>query len=211
MYLSRVYIPRINRNEDRDELLAFMRANSFATVVSDVDGVPVATHLPLVVDASADSISIRGHFAKANDHWQLMERVESLVIFTGPHAYVSPTAYDSVQSVPTWNYVAVHAYGRARIIQDAAELYGVIDELIMHTDPAYASQWNSLAPTFRNGMIGGIVGFELTVVRLQGKYKLSQNKSAEERMRVADTLEVSDDAAARATGTLMRRRERGPR
>ena len=112
-----MYIPEFNRQEDRAATLAFMRANPFAILVSSVDGVPFATHLPVLVDETGDQIVIRGHMARANAHWKSMkEDEESLVIFHGPHAYISPSLYEIRESVPTWNYAAVHVYGEANFV-----------------------------------------------------------------------------------------------
>ncbi len=203
-----MYTPAFARNEERGELLRFMRAHSFATVVTPAAGPPFVTHLPLVIDEGADGLRITGHFARANPHWQALAGHESLAVFQGPHAYVSPRLYDTPQSVPTWNYVAVHATGRARALDHAAEALRAVEALIAATEPAYAEQWRSLPERYREGMLRGIVAFELVVERLEGKYKLSQNRSLPEQRRVAEALAAGDDAAARATGDIMRLRLR---
>lgn len=149
-----MYIPNTNRVDDQAQLLAFMQIHSFATLVSLVNGQLFASHLPFVVVAQADQILIRGHLAKANPHWQeLATQREVLVIFQGPHAYISPTHYEKWESVPTWNYIAVHAYGSARLIQDEAGQLATLAQLIAATEPAYQRQWDSLPDKFRNGML----------------------------------------------------------
>ena len=200
-----MYIPNQFRDEDTDRLVDFMRRNAFATVVSVLDGAPVATHLPVTVARDGDAITLRGHFAKANPHWKALEGAETIVIFTGPHAYVSPGHYEKRESVPTWNYLAVHAYGEARVVDGEATLDG-LNELVHEHEAAYQDQWDTLSERYREGMLRGIVGFEMPVTRLEGAAKLSQNKSARERSRIAASLARSSDDAARRTGDEMIRR-----
>jgi transcriptional regulator len=206
-----MYIPNANRMDDRAEMVAFMRANSFATLVSLLDGVPVATHLPLIVRAEGEQITLTGHLARANPQWNGFAVVPSLAIFTGPHAYVSPSLYEAHESVPTWNYIAVHAYG-APVIQTASEtratLEASMEEMIAAYEPAYQMQWESLSERFREGMLRGVVGFTIAVTRLEGKAKLSQNRSAMDQHTVAAALLASDDPAARATGVAMREQQK---
>src|SRR5262245_47017265 len=144
-----MYIPNHFREEDRGRLVAFMRANSFAILVTMLDGAPFATHLPLVVDAGDDHIVLKGHVAKAKTQWRFFRPFsdeeeagtasEALVIFHGPHAYVSPTNYENTQSVPTWNYIAVHAYGTPRIVETKEAM---LAELIAQYEPAHQQQWD---------------------------------------------------------------------
>nr|PZN25876.1 MAG: negative transcriptional regulator, PaiB family protein [Chloroflexota bacterium] len=202
-----MYIPRAYREEDRDTLLAFMRAHSFITLVSILDGVPVASHVPVAVRVEGAAITLVGHLAKANPQHAAFGRGESLAIFSGPHAYISPSLYDKRESVPTWNYIAVHAYGVPRPVEVMAERAALEDglrQLIATYEAAYQAQWDSLPAKFREGMLGGIVGFEMEVTRLEGKYKLSQNRHRADRERVAEALLQADDPAARATGAAMR-------
>jgi transcriptional regulator len=202
-----MYIPNANRVEDQAQLLAFMQAHSFATLVSLVQGQLFATHLPLIVVAEGDQIRLRGHVAKANPHWQeLATQREVLVIFQGPHAYISPSHYEKWESVPTWNYIAVHAYGSAQLIQEEAGLLATLAELIAATQPAYGAQWESLPDQFRAGMLKGIVAFEITVTRLEGKFKLSQNRPLGDQQRVATALTSAADTAIATTGHYMQER-----
>lgn len=199
-----MYIPNANRVADQEQLLAFMQAHSFATLVSLVQGELFATHLPLVTVAQGDQILIRGHLAKANPHWQeFATQREVLVIFQGPHAYISPTHYEKWESVPTWNYIAVHAYGSARLIQDEAGLLATLAELIAANEAVYQQQWDSLPEKFRHGMLSGIVAFEIAVTRLEGKFKLSQNRPASDQERVATALAGHADLTIAAVGHYM--------
>ena len=201
-----MYIPEAFRGQDRPTLVEFMRSQSFATLVSVKDeGSLWASHLPLLVTERGESLVLLGHVARANEHWKAFGVTESLAIFTGPHAYVSPSLYESVESVPTWNYVAVHAYGVPRILAaDAADGLERLLEAMMETyEPAYRRQWDGLPAGFRERMLRGIVGFEMPVARLEGKRKLSQNRSRADQERVAQALLGSPDPSAQAVGRLM--------
>lgn len=201
-----MYIPNFYREDDTDKLVAFMQQHSFATVVSVQNTEPVATHLPLTITHHEGKIILHGHFAKANAQWQSLDSSNMLAIFTGPHAYISPAYYDKHESVPTWNYLAVHAYGEACIVDsdtNAEALTAVLEKLIAQHEPSYQEQWDSLPERYREGMMRGIVGFEMKVTRLEGAAKLSQNKSSQEQQTIASALLQSDDAAAKATGAKM--------
>ncbi len=201
-----MYRPAAFQEDNVDKLIAFMRANSFATLVSIVDGVPFASHIPLVVTLQEGVVKLTGHLAKQNPQWQVFETAESLAIFTGAHAYISPALYEKHESVPTWNYIAVHAYGVPKIItlNDSPEsMHRMIHEMIDHYEADYQSHWHGLSSQFREGMMNGIVGFELTVTSLEGKYKLSQNRSSTDQQNVSQALLQSSDVAARAVGHEM--------
>lgn len=202
-----MYRPAAFREDDVDKLVAFMQANSFATLVSIVDGVPCASHIPLVVTVEEGTVKLMGHLAKQNSQWQAFSAAESLAIFTGAHAYISPTLYEKRESVPTWNYIAVHAYGVPKIIRftDSPEsMDKMINEMVDTYEASYKPHWHSLSTGFREGMMNGIIGFEMTVTRLEGKYKLSQNRSQVEQRTVSDTLLQSSDSIVRAVGAEMK-------
>lgn len=209
-----MFVPAHARNDNTAELLAVMRAYSFATLVTASpdggDAVPFVTHLPVVVAEESQGIRISAHVARANPHGRVLHARQTLVVFHGPHGYVSPTAYEARQSVPTWNYVAVHATGTATVITDPALCRARIEELVSVTDPSYHTQWAELSPTFQTNMLNGVVAFDISVDRLEGQFKLSQNKTLAERTRVAEALLHADDPAARETGALMLRRQREP-
>lgn len=202
-----MYIPNAFREDDLEKLVGFMRANSFATLVSVLDGLPVASHVPLVVRWQEDVVQLIGHLAKANPQWEAFGNGESLAIFIGPHAYISPSLYEKRESVPTWNYIAVHAYGTPRVIT-LADSRHVLEEMlgaIIETyDPSYKGQWNDLSEKFRDGMMNGIVAFEMPVTRLEGKYKLSQNRSFADQERVAQSLLQSAEPTISGIGESMK-------
>ena len=151
-----------------------------------------ATHLPLVVKDEGEHGLIEGHFARANPHWQSLAGRETLVVFPGPHSYVSPTLYVEQLSVPTWNYIAVHAYGTLSLIEDDPGKEALLKGLIQIHDPAWYENWLAMPDGFRRTMLAGIVGFRIPIARIEGKFKISQNRKPEERRNVH---------AAQAAGT----------
>jgi transcriptional regulator len=201
-----MYRPAAFQEDNVDKLVSFMKANSFATLVSIVNGIPFASHIPLVVTLQEGVVKLTGHLAKQNPQWQVFGTAESLAIFTGPHAYVSPALYEKHESVPTWNYIAVHAYGIPQIItlNDSREsMDRMIHEMIDTYEADYQSHWHGLSNQFREGMMNGIVGFEMLVTSLEGKYKLSQNQSQADQQSVSKALLQSSDPAASAVGDEM--------
>ncbi|MCD9014701.1 FMN-binding negative transcriptional regulator [Parachryseolinea silvisoli] len=199
-----MYIPNQFAATDTADLLAFMKHYSFATIVTAKDNVPLATHLPFAVSTREDKVVLTSHFAKANTQWrQIVDRV-NLVIFSEPHAYISPTHYDNEQSVPTWNYVAVHAYGAATIINDREQAFEALEKMIDTYEEGYRKQWAGLSQDYKLRMLNGIVPFDIVVTDLQGSRKLSQNKTEQEQQRIINTLSASTDGAARQIADYMR-------
>lgn len=200
-----MYSPRFNQVHDREILLEAMRAYSFATLFGpvsiDVPGLSAkATHLPLVVTDAGQHGHLEGHFAKANPHWQALAGRETLVVFTGPHSYVSPSLYTVRPSVPTWNYIAIHACGTLSLIDDDAGKEALLAGLIAAHEPAYLDQWREAPEGYRRTMLAGIVGFRIPISHIEGKFKLSQNRNPEERRNVHDAQSagsVDEQALAR--------------
>ncbi|MEI6948057.1 FMN-binding negative transcriptional regulator [Paraflavisolibacter sp. H34] len=186
-----MYTPNGFRFPDEAEKIAFMKQYSFATIITNKGALPLATQLPFFIDDRSDRLVLSAHFARANEQAQYIEANTSLVVFAGPHAYISPVHYDRRESVPTWDYLAVHAYGKAKIMEEESSRLKALEQMIRFYEPGYLEQWNSLPDTFKQGMIKGIVAFELEVTDLQGQKKLSQNKSAAERHRIMEHLEKS--------------------
>jgi transcriptional regulator len=209
-----VYIPEHFRVRNHEDAVAFMRANPFAILVSTTEAGPFATHLPLFVGSpdKEEKIILRGHVAKANPHWRYLEQQpQCLTIFHGAHSYISPTNYSARESVPTWNYGAVHLYGNARVFSSAEDLQGVLHELIGTFDPAYAAQWATLDEAYRERMLRQIVGFEIEVTKIESKFKLSQNRSREDQANVIASLEKAEDTVVSGISRLMREQGLGAR
>lgn len=207
-----MYIPEFNRVEDRAVALAFMQANPFALLISTTEEGPFATHLPILAHEVDGQLQLRGHVAKANPHWKSISQAqESLVIFHGPHAYISPRLYEIHESVPTWNYAAVHVYGPGTVFREKDRLNEFLQGLIAQFDSSYAAQWPSLSDQYRSRMVQHIVGFEIKATRVETKFKLSQNRTKAEQGNIITALESSSDSAVVAVATLMKDRGLGSR
>lgn len=187
-----MYIPKHFVIEDPAWIHAFMDEHRFATLVTVLDGEPFATHIPLVYEAQPEPYGkLIGHIARANPHWKSFESSTQLAVFTGPHAYVSPTWYRaSGPAVPTWNYTAVHAYGKARIIDDAAAVRDLLVRLTDREEGRFPERFSvgALDPEYVDHMMRQIIAFEIPLLRIEAKAKLNQNRPSEERRRVADVL-----------------------
>ncbi len=205
-----MYAPKHNRVEDRAALLAYMRAYSFAALATAGPGGLMATHLPFVIEDADGRITLLAHMAKANPQWRdFPAGPEAMVIFMQPHAYVSPRLYDTEQNVPTWNYVAVHAYGRPRLIEARADKLALQKKLVLQHDAAYLAQMDALPESYLEGKLAAIVSFSLEVERFEARFKLSQDRNQAERERIERELESADDSVAAETARLMR--EHNPR
>lgn len=189
-----MYIPKINLATDRDEIVDFMKRFSFATIITAKNNLPVATHLPFVINIKDDNIMLTSHFARANEHWEDIENNEILVIFSEPHAYISPKNYDKELSVPTWNYISVHAYGKGKLITETENVFKALESVIDYYDASYKHQWDNLPDDYRLKMSKGIVAFEILVTNLQAKKKLSQNRAPAEQQKIISTLSKSSDS-----------------
>jgi transcriptional regulator len=200
-----MYSPPYNRVEDRKELVAFMAANSFAVLVTATGGAPMASHLPVVVADGEAGIVIHSHMAKNNPQWQEFFDDEVLLVFAGPHAYVSPRWYEEKERVPTWNYAAVHAYGKVTLNTDRAAKHAAQRELVAQLDPQWLPKFDALRPEYVENMLNGIVTFDIAVTRLETRWKLSQNRGRREMQLIAAELEKSEDVSVRALATLTRK------
>jgi transcriptional regulator len=202
-----VYIPTFNAVRDPAILHHLMRHFSFATLVTTHEGAPFATHLPFMLDASAgEHGTLIAHMARGNAQWRDLDgRHEALTIFQGPHAYISPSWYEEPVSVPTWNYAVVHAYGIPRLIEDEARVRAVLRDLVDLHESGFEDPWPmDLPDDYLHKMIGAIVAFEMPITRLEGKLKLSQNRTPNDQRKVIEELSASSNANAQAVGAMMR-------
>jgi transcriptional regulator len=207
-----VYIPESFRVRDHEDAIKFMRANPFAILISSTEAGPFATHLPLFVRATQneEKVVLRGHVAKANPHWRYLEQQpQCLTIFHGPHSYISPSNYTARESVPTWNYGAVHLYGNAQVFSSPEALQGVLHELMQTFEPAYAAQWASLDEVYRERMLRQIVGFQIEVTKMEAKFKLGQNRPREDQQNMIASLEKAEDTAVSGVARLMKEQRLG--
>lgn len=182
-----LYVPAHFRMDDPDKLLEFVRHYAFGTLVSSGPSGLHVSHIPFVAERDERGVRLLGHVARANAHWEALESAEHLVaIFQGPHAYISPSWYLHHPSVPTWNYAVVHAHGRASLM-DEATLHHLLMKLSTTYEAGNPEPWKlSEQPAdYVATMLKAIVGFEIEVGRLEGKFKLSQNRPAETERVIA--------------------------
>lgn len=188
-----MYIPKHFLVEDQEQIDQFIHHNNFAQLVSMVDGQLFATHLPFLY--LPDEAKLLGHIARVNPQGQALNTQQVLVIFAGPHDYVSPNWYLD-PGVPTWNYQAVHVQGVATTSSDPAQLTSIVTALTDQHESGFDDPW---MPQAESGKIRGIIGIEIAITQMQCKFKLSQNRSAMERQRVAENLRLrGNDALAAA-------------
>jgi len=200
-----MYSPAYNRIEDRAELLAFMRANNFPILVTGTGGVLHASHLPVTIHEEGSQIVIDMHMAKNNPQWQEFLDDEAMVVFAGPHAYISPRWYEEQERVPTWNYTAVHAYGVPKIISERKAKFESQRRLIELLDPQWLPKFDALRQEYVDMMLDGIVNFSIPAARIETRWKLSQNRGRREMELIAAALEKSGDSNERALAALTRK------
>jgi transcriptional regulator len=206
-----MYVPDEFAATDTALLRRFIRSFPFATVITVGPGEPRVSHLPLLL-AEGEPAVLRGHVARANPQLADVEgRLPVLAIFHGPHGYVSPSSYAHHPSVPTWNYAVVHAHGTLKPLGDDGLAQLLEDSVATFEGEATRAQGELAAPwkldlpeKYRAGMTAKICGFEIEIARLEGKMKLSQNKSGEDQLRVIERLELGD-APSRELAAFMRR------
>jgi transcriptional regulator len=204
-----MYIPKHFAIEETAASHRVIAENGFGELVTlDAAGLPFASHLPFLIDpARGENGTLVAHMARANEQWRHFAGGKpALAMFHGPHAYISPAWYATHPSVPTWNYVAVHAYGVPKIVDAPGEMGEILHRLVDANEAANGTTWrmSGLTEQYLGGMMRAIVAFEIPIDRLEGKAKLSQNRDATDRARVADALGASGDPSARATSRAMR-------
>ncbi len=199
-----MYTPTAFEENDLALLHTFLRQFSFATLVTVAEGVPIATHLPFLLETDGDGLGLlRAHMARANPQWQsFREGAEALVIFQGPHAYISPTWYASQPNVPTWNYAAVHAYGIPSLLNED-DTFALLRESVTRYDPTPDTL--DMPDEYVRRIQPGVVGFEIPITRLEGKRKMSQNKPDADRAGVIAALRASGSFENLAVAAEMER------
>lgn len=206
-----MYTPKAFREDDIARLHQLMHDYSFATLITAQEGgLPLVSHLPFLLERERGPYGVLvSHMARANEQWHaLLEDQEALVIFQGPHAYVSPSWYEpDPLSVPTWNYAVAHAYGRPRIIKDGEAVYRILQALVDKNEAGFAQPWELHPPDeYTYKRMQALVAFEIEITRLEGKYKLSQNRPMHDREHVAAALAVSSDPQISGVAALMKDR-----
>lgn len=203
-----MYSPTHYKTEDRAFLLNFMRRYNFATLITAKNDIPFATHLPFIVEEVKENLVLTSHLARANPQWKDFAGAEVLVVFSEPHAYISPTWYEETLSVPTWNYAAVHVYGKVNIFEEQIKVFEILEKMISAFDQKYFEQWQKLPFDFKSNLARGIVAFEIEAKDLQGKKKLNQSSSKQSRKNVIEQLEKSSNQLEVEIARLMSENER---
>jgi transcriptional regulator len=207
-----MYIPKAFAISDLDTIQSLIESHSFATIVTTIDGAPSATRLPLLLDRDAGVHgTLIGHVARANPHWRSFDGIAmALAMFDGPHAYISPRWYATSPAVPTWNYATVHAYGTPRIIDDPHRVEAIVDRLTATYEASMPQPWSTreVPAEFKANLLKAIVGFEMPIDRLEGKFKFGQNRPTEDQIAMLEALENAQNADARSLAQLVRAQNR---
>lgn len=200
-----MYIPSYFKVQNVEEVLSFIQMNSFGTLITTNKGKPLATHLPMQIVREEGTCFVTGHMAYGNPQWRTFEKDEEvLVMFQGPHAYISSSWYEK-ENVPTWNYQAVHLYGTARVLENEKlkqDLKALLQKYEKHReDPVL---WETLSPQLLENQLKGIVGFKIKIGEIQAAYKLSQNRSETDYHRIIDHLKKEGDPHSNNIAELMK-------
>jgi len=200
-----MYIPSAFEEHDLSTLHDFIEANSFGLLISQVEGRPFATHLPFLLDRTAsEKGTLVGHFARVNPQWNEMTTENVLAVFSGPHAYISPSWYQAPHTVPTWNYMAVHVMGNVTIVEDADRMLDIVARSVDVYERAMPEHWKlDRSATYVKKMLPLIVGFEIEITSIEGKFKLNQNHPVARRLNVAKELHAQGTDDSRAIAKAM--------
>ncbi len=199
-----MYIPKHFKIDDDEVIYDFIEKYGFATLFSQHRGEPYATHLPLMLNKSDNALY--GHVARPNEQWKDAENQQVLVVFQGPHSYISPSSYESMKAVPTWNYVSIHAYGKMKIIEDENVIFDSLNDLVnKYESPDSPYNLNDIEPNFIQGMSKGIVAFRIKITKIEAKAKLSQNHSVERQELIIKHLENTSQQDSLQVASLMKK------
>jgi transcriptional regulator len=199
-----MYIPPYFKITDESVAHDIIKEHGFATLFSQHNGMPFATHLPLLLNK--EKTHLYGHFARPNPQWKEIESQTVLAIFHGPHCYISPSWYETDKAVPTWNYVTVHVYGEIELVEDEDEVMESLQELVMKYEaPDSSYKLEDLDSKYLAGMSKGIQAFKLNITKIEGKAKLSQNHPTERQERVIEQLEQNPHANEQEIALWMKR------
>lgn len=200
-----MYIPKHFQNIDLPSIEAFIRQHGFALLITSAGGAPVVSHIPIELDTNKDDKKIlRGHLARGNPQWKSFGEQQALAVFQGPHAYISASWYNHV-NVPTWNYMAVHVYGKISIV-DGHQLYDSLKTLVNKYEATMEHPVTVEGMhTYVEQQMKGIVGFEIAIDKIEGKWKLSQNREEEDYKNVIAELEKLQEENARQVAEEMKK------
>jgi transcriptional regulator len=201
-----MYTPKHFEVSDRKLLLSFMKQYHFALMVTSASDFPTGTHLPFLIEERGDDIFLISHMAKANEQWKdFNHHRKTMVVFSEPHAYISTSFYDAGNQVPTWNYVAIHAYGNPVILNSDEVKINILEKMIAAFHAPDLADFHALEPKYLAKMLNAIVAFEIKIDDLQGKFKMSQNRKQNEKENIANAFEKSNESMIREVGALIKK------
>jgi transcriptional regulator len=205
-----MYNPKHFEQKDLAALRELIHAYGFATLISHSDGAFMVSHIPVMLDEKTTPHGkLIGHLARANPHGQILAQGgEALVMFQGPHTYISPSWYEHPnRMVPTWNYTVAHVYGAARIIDDKVQVKQIVRALVNQYESGFAQPWTmDLPEDYLDANLNAIVGFEIDIARIEGKFKISQNRTVVDQQRVIAALKQQTDGMSQEMAKLMQQR-----
>lgn len=202
-----MYVPAHFAETDLSALHDFIEQHSFGLLVSAVEQAPMASHLPFLLERTVGQRGMLiGHMARANPQWQNLAEQKVLAIFSGPHAYISPTWYEAENTVPTWNYQTVHVYGRIVLVEDDEGLWEIVAKSVAHFEQNMLQPWTMDPSKYVHGLLAHIVGFRLEIEKIEGKFKLNQNQPRERQAKVAAALQGQGGENALAIAAAMQTR-----
>ncbi|MFJ7736295.1 FMN-binding negative transcriptional regulator [Lysinibacillus sp. NPDC097287] len=197
-----MYIPKAFRVTDQVQLIKFIEQNSFGILFSQLNAEPFATHLPFVVEENC----LLSHFAIANPQWQHLDGQQVLVVFHGPHAYISPTWYQEENTVPTWNYTAVHVVGKVKVVKESERLQDILEKTIHFNEQFETNPWQAnFDAKAISGMMNGIVGVEVNIESIEGKWKMNQHHPVKRQQNAIEGLMQSPQIYAKQVAKLMKK------
>lgn len=201
-----MFIPKLYKVTDVDEIWDFVQNNSFATIVTTVQEKPIATHLPLTLIKEGENYFVKGHLAYGNPQWKTIEACENvLVMFQGPHSYISSSWY-SHENAPTWNYQSVHMYGKGSLLEKEElieDLTRLLEKYEQHRENPIL--WDKLSPQFLESQLKGIVGIKIKIEDIQAAYKLSQNRNEADYLSIIENLQKEEDPNSKQMADVMKR------
>lgn len=199
-----MYIPKHFQVNDEELIYDFIEKYSFATLFSQHNGEPYATHLPLTLNKSENALY--GHFARQNEQWKDIENQKVLIVFQGPHCYISPSWYETSKAVPTWNYISIHLYGKMEIVENPNVIFNSLDDMVNKYEKADSSyNLKHVDSKFIEGMSKGIVAFKVNITKIEAKAKLSQNHPVERQELVIEHLENTSNKDNLEIASLMKK------
>ncbi len=196
-----MYIPKHYAASSDQTCIDYIAKNPFGLLACNGIDTPNLTHLPFLINEHGTEII--SHMAKANPHLKDVSTQKCTVIFSGPDAYIGTQHYDNQQNVPTWNYISIHAHGTLSVVEDMDENIALMEAFIQKVDPSFYPQWKGLNENYKMGMLSAITPFTIKIEELEGKFKLSQNKTEDEQRRIIAHLESAEPKLAAAMNRFL--------